>query len=516
MAQMTTAKHLFFQLEDIKDLSVIFADLEKKFIVKQDGLQTVKEFFFDTFDWRLYREELFFVLGHKRCELYSSGGRAIFDTEVPRANKYFWWSFTRQELQDRLEPILEYRALFPLVAVFKSQHNYRLTNKDGKTIARISTRVYRPADADGTFPFAVYIELKTVRGYESAFKKTDKIIRRHRAEEVVFGYSLLKAALENGRRQPLDYSSKYGVVLERDWSVGKVCSTICLYLLDNMKRNTEFILADTDTEFLHDFRVAVRRTRSFLSLMKRLLPEQTAHYMAEFKWLGALTGPVRDLDVYLLMEKQYSTILPKSLHPGLPYFFADLKNFREKALKKMIEGLRSVRFKKLKRDWSQYLTELPELVEEGEWHSLCRPEAVQLIHKRLKRIVKDGNRITDKSADECLHDLRIQAKKFRYLLEFFAPYFEQDDVKLFIKQLKKLQNNLGDFNDLSVQQGMLEEYQDKLVPSDETDLKIAASLGGLISHLATKQHRVRKDFNRTFKQFIRQENDRLFKKTFQA
>ena len=60
-------------------------------------------------------------------------------------------------------------------------------------------------------------------------------------------------------------------------------------------------MRDIDTEFLHDLRVAVRRTRSALKLAGDALPAGlAARFSPEFKWLGDLTTPTRDLDVYLL------------------------------------------------------------------------------------------------------------------------------------------------------------------------------------------------------------------------
>ena len=65
--------------------------------------------------------------------------------------------------------------------------------------------------------------------------------------------------------------------------------------------NVPGTIASIDTEFLHDLRVAVRRTRSILKLAGDVLPDNLAErFQPEFKWLGDLTTPVRDLDVYLL------------------------------------------------------------------------------------------------------------------------------------------------------------------------------------------------------------------------
>ena len=88
--------------------------------------------------------------------------------------------------------------------------------------------------------------------------------------------------------------------------------------LTTMEATVDGITADLDTEFLHDFRVAVRRTRSVLKLLGDVLPDGVAARMAvEFRWLGDATTPTRDLDVYLLGfdELAASVSRPHDLQP---------------------------------------------------------------------------------------------------------------------------------------------------------------------------------------------------------
>ncbi|WP_261341378.1 CHAD domain-containing protein [Candidatus Thiodictyon syntrophicum] len=75
---------------------------------------------------------------------------------------------------------------------------------------------------------------------------------------------------------------------------------------------------DLDCEFLHDLRVATRRTRSALGQIRGVFPAPlAAHFKAEFAWLQEVTGPVRDLDVYLLEFDAYQRALPPALRPDL-------------------------------------------------------------------------------------------------------------------------------------------------------------------------------------------------------
>jgi len=94
-------------------------------------------------------------------------------------------------------------------------------------------------------------------------------------------------------------------------------------LFDVMEANEAGLLADDDTEFLHDFRIAVRRSRTALTRLKGILPEQASeHFRPEFAWLGDVTTPLRDLDVYLLNFDVYQSALPASM-------WADLEPLRQ-------------------------------------------------------------------------------------------------------------------------------------------------------------------------------------------
>ncbi len=51
-------------------------------------------------------------------------------------------------------------------------------------------------------------------------------------------------------------------------------------------------------------------------------------------------------------------------------------------------------------------------------------------------------------------------------------------MKQFIRQFNMLQNNLGDFNDLSVQQQVVAKYLSTIKTGTRTLLKLTVSIGG--------------------------------------
>ena len=92
-----------------------------------------------------------------------------------------------------------------------------------------------------------------------------------------------------------------GSNLPPDVTAADGARSIHLALVKGLRADEPGLRANLDTEFLHDFRVGVRRTRSLLGQIRDVFPpDALAHFSSEFSWLGSLTGPPRDLDVLAL------------------------------------------------------------------------------------------------------------------------------------------------------------------------------------------------------------------------
>jgi CHAD domain-containing protein len=135
-------------------------------------------------------------------------------------------------------------------------------------------------------------------------------------------------------------------------------------------------------------------------------------------------------------------------------------------------------------------------------------------YKRYRRVIKDGDYILSHTKDELLHSLRIECKKLRYLMEFFTSLFPRKKITRLIKQLKKLQDNLGDFNDLSVQQEYLMHMAEELPIDDSRSRKALVATGYLVENLGNEQRAVKAKFADTFKEFASPDNQDLFRRLF--
>jgi CHAD domain-containing protein len=486
--------------------------LGEHFIVEQFDTDNTNRRYFDTFDWRLYRAKRLFYAGADTISLCTLDESPVGRAAVAPAESYFWWDIADSGIAEQLAPIIGVRALIPLFNAQLSTARYRLLNKDQKIVVRMEMETTVVDGVGGDQLHMHGVSFEEVRGYDEQYDTATSIGAACGGQAPAQKASRLINGLSVSGRTPLDYTSKFAIALPPEIPIGRAVSAIFLDLAGTMKRNHDGVMDDVDSEFLHDFRVAVRRARSLLSLFRKVLPEaERDWFQQEFKWLGSATGPVRDIDVYLLARQHYSTMIPASLSGGLAPFFDELAGHRKAHLSALRGALASQRYQRLHERLHEFCTHEQSPLFTEMRAGRCKKLVDELILKRFKRFVRDGGAITDDSSDEVLHRLRINGKKFRYLLEFFSSFYAPEDMSRFVRHMKKLQDNLGDFNDLSVQQDLLLGKLDELSGRGKRTMKLAAALGGLIAALADRHRVVRGEFNATYAAFATDQNIRLLK-----
>jgi CHAD domain-containing protein len=319
---------------------------------------------------------------------------------------------------------------------------------------------------------------------------------------------LLDIIFETKRITPGTYSSKMNFQLDPMLPVTQTADLIHGYLLTIMQQNVDGIIKDIDTEFLHDFRVAVRRIRSLYSHLKKELAQQrVAKAQSDFARLGKFTNRMRDIDVYLLNKETYFGYLPAEMAQSIVPFYKMLADERKLEHKKLTGFLLSRSYLDVIKTWQRLLAQT-DSDQTGD------PPILKIARKYIityfNKVMKMGRAITPNSPDSVLHKLRIECKKLRYILEFYASLFPPDLIPALIRQLKILQDNLGEFNDYSVQQINLQEYIAGLPLNSQKNKKIITAVGFLIGKLNERQLEVRKDFAKTFKQFSGPETLKIF------
>lgn len=494
-------------------------ELAELFLLAKDQHVTDPITFYDTFDWRLYKKSLLLTQSGNVFFLRELPGNNIVQRTVISSQPVYAQDFPESPLKTRLEPLLDIRALLKLVDVELNTTTYHILNDDEKTVAWVTFEslqgdVTGNGDTKNGSTLTTHIHLKPVKGYA----KYAKSLQRHfetidltRTED-----NLYLAALTSTGKQPGDYSSKLRFRLDPQMRSDEATKIVLRFLYQVMLQNEEGIKQDIDREFLHDYRVAVRRTRSALGQIKSVFPaEATLRFKEDFAVVGRLTNDLRDLDVYLMAEKSYKAMLPDVLQDDIDPLFDHLKQKRTEALNKVVKELNSKLYAKILHDWEQFLSEPP--ADAPTAYFAGRPIidlACERIYKRYRRIVKTGRRLLEGATDNEMHALRVECKKLRYLMEFFASLFPRKDIKYLTKQLKMLQRNLGDFNDFRIQQAYLFSIADELPRGDVESDRVRLAIGSLIGTLHTKKEREKSAFARTFTDFASPANKYLFKELF--
>lgn len=225
------------------------------------------------------------------------------------------------------------------------------------------------------------------------------------------------------------------------------------------RRHELGITRDDHEEFLHQYRVSLRRDRALIGLLSPLFQKtQTERVKLELKALMQHTNPLRDLDVFLMAMDDYFSQVDHAHHKGLTRFFDDVQDERRRALKELKRWLKSDDYQQRCQLISNHLNEyVAQPTEEGKQPAARL--AHNLLWRHFKQVEVQCRDISEASPDRTIHQLRISCKKFRYLLEYFLPLLSRQQSKLQINQLKLLQDQLGSFNDVSVQRHFVKQHR---------------------------------------------------------
>jgi len=305
--------------------------------------------------------------------------------------------------------------------------------------------------------------------------------------------------------------------MEPDQRIDVAVKSIFSKLLLTMESCESGFRENRDVECLHNFRVALRRTRALLHQLKGVIPEATINrFKREFDWLRNTTGPARDMDVYLLSFDKFASCLPDERQHDILPLFDFIKRYRQQQHHRVLKVLDSRRYRKIMDDWRKTISKpVPRrtrLVRAGVPVLIV---ADLSIWQSYKKVMKKGKRINPASPASSLHELRKKCKNLRYLIECFQQLYPGGKIRFLINNLKNLQNNLGEFQDLEVQQYFLNEFMGRLEQQAGTGMETLKSIEMLINKLKQRGQKVRKKFATKFNSFNSPKNKRLYRKLFE-
>ncbi len=415
----------------------------------------------DTFDGRIRRAGASLtrggVNGHSTVEWQASGGGSRLAVRLTEPVS-FAWDLPEGPLQRALAPVIGVRCLLAQTDAEEYGSLLEILDDRDKTVARLriaAGRARLPTARSAWRPLPTMVTLTGLRGYKDAYERLVPVIESRPGVEPC-PEGLLDVMLRRAGASVRGDMSSPHVELAPTVKADVGARTIHRALLSILEANEPGLRANLDTEFLHDFRVAVRRTRSLLGQIRHVFaPDVVQHFAAEFSWLGHLTGRPRDLDVLVLGLRERRGELSDA---DLDQLMAFLGEEQQKGHAALVSALETDRYQRLLADWRTFL-ERPAPME-PEAQNARRPLAETVARRawRLSRRITDSAETIDVHTDpERLHALRIDAKKLRYLVDVMPSFGNAADLARILGALKKLQRVLGDFNDAHVQEKQLLE-----------------------------------------------------------
>jgi len=496
-----------------------FSELAARFPLGEAARAEVTAFYLDSFDWRLLRT------GRCLCLERGQGGQQLIylsleghqpplalpwaAPEPPR----FPAELPEGPLRHALQPLLGLRALLPRVELRIAQGTAPLLDGEAKTRARVRLQ-HSTLVVPGKAPVALtdHVALLPVRGYGESLAELREWLTEALGLAPI-ATPLLHEALERLGQGPGDYNPKLDLQFDPQQPAREVMRTVHLHLLQAIEANLQGVKADLDSEFLHDLRVAVRRTRSLLTQVKGVFAEEaTARFKERLAWLGNITGLTRDMDVYLLKFDDYRQSLPAAFQPHLDPLHDFLLAHKAGAHQALVRQLSGPEFLQLLREWRGFLGE-----PGGDGPTAKTPVtalAGRRIWRMFRRVRDQGEALRADSSPEALHELRKSCKKLRYLMECFHSLYPKEEVQSSIKAVKLLQEHLGDYQDLAVQAEKLREFARQMTAEGRVPADTLLAMGMLVDGLLRQQQALRQRLAPRVAEFVARPNARRFRALF--
>jgi CHAD domain-containing protein len=449
----------------------------------------------DTFDGRLAAAGLRLDHVGQHLALHDPAGRDA-RTVVGSAPR-FAWDLDRGPFRSRLAEVLDVRALLPLAVVTTAARRAERHDDDGKVRSVVTIHEQlRVGDAPAPGWCATVEELT---GYAKPGERARDLVAPHVAD--LLEQDALDTILAIAGVDRTGTSIEPGIPLDPDGSAVEGFRQVLANLDDAIEATRPGTIDDLDSEFLHDLRVAVRRSRSILRHGRDVLPPDVLAWIEPgLKLVGDLTGPPRDLDVQALEWDGSVAVLDDADRRSLDPLHRQLLRDRQAAHEQLAQHLREGDVTNLLRRWHDAVHAPMDPASAGPRGADPLADVVRRrVAKAQHRLLANGRAIRPDTPAEDVHDVRKDAKKLRYLLECFADLFPADDRKAFVKRLKRLQDLLGTHQDAEVQAGELRHAAEELPATTAPATYVA--VGRLVEHLERTRVAARGGFGERFAEY---------------
>jgi len=225
---------------------------------------------------------------------------------------------------------------------------------------------------------------------------------------------------------------------------------VALGLLRDADAEHTRLLESPDRDALHDFRVAVRRLRTWLRAQSGALEGSVPRAARrDLRRVARATNASRDAEVFAEWLDATRPTLKPGHRTGANWLLAQVTSRKEKADARAMDDL-SERFTRAREVLEERLPVYRQVhhLENGRRIIPFGGAMATLIRAHATALTRRLDQVRDPADSEEAHRGRIAGKRLRYLLEPVAPHVAGGTET--VTQLKALQDTLGDFHDAHV------------------------------------------------------------------
>ncbi|MBV6522089.1 MAG: hypothetical protein MNPFHGCM_02234 [Gemmatimonadaceae bacterium] len=225
---------------------------------------------------------------------------------------------------------------------------------------------------------------------------------------------------------------------------------VALALLAEVRATSARLADASDADALHDFRVAVRRLRSWFRMLASDLegsvPPKAARVLAT---VASTSNAGRDAEVLLGWLRETIDRLAPRHRTAARWLMRQQQEIQADASRELHEELQQsfdATIQRLDRRLRRYSTMV--YLDDGPREATLSQRVAERVRSQGGRLAADLARIADVDADTDIHRARIEGKRLRYLLEPLRPL--HPSIGGIVTRLKSLQDILGAVHDAHV------------------------------------------------------------------
>ena len=249
-----------------------------------------------------------------------------------------------------------------------------------------------------------------------------------------------------------------------DQPASRAARVVALELLDAATKARERLENDADADALHDFRVRIRRLRSWLRALEPWLgdstPKKARRRLAK---AARLSSESRDAEVHLEWLRAQRVALSVRQRRGLVWLVDRIEADKHRSDKSIAtKGIRA--FDRAREALTRRLPEYRARIDVADDVEPFASAIAALLRDQAAVVARRLTKIEAFEDNKAAHAARIAGKRLRYVLEPIAKHVP--GAEELVASLSQLQDTLGDWHDVHVFSSAIVEASEMVAASN--------------------------------------------------